>query len=172
MATVIRGDDNFDTSIGANVVQTHVTDTSSQAISNTEINITNMTATITPSSVSSRILVAVRWCGETSVSEHDFGFGMRRDGTDIGKPPVAGTRRTTLALSSLNYHSTDYGSTASQASYSYLDSPNTTSAVTYTATVQTSEINQTIFNNRTVNDTNNVAHERLTSSIILTEVQG
>ena len=171
MATVIRGDDNFDTSIGANVVQTHVTIASTQALAGNTVDVTGLTATITPKHSTSKIMVEVRWCGESGTSDHDLFMGMRRGGVDIGNPDAAGSRLVVMAAVPQGYHADDRNSTPTTTSYSYLDSPLTTSPVTYTATMCTVST-VTLYNNRTGHDTDGNGYERLTSSITLTEVQG
>ncbi|MDA9550201.1 hypothetical protein N9Q02_00825 [bacterium] len=174
MATVIRGDDNFDTGTGrSNVVQTHVITTSSQSVSSMTItDITGLTATITPKFTSSKIMVDVRWSGEGSAADnYEVLFGIRRNGTDIGNPAAAGNRQVGMAQINMGYHSADSNSTPDSCIYSYLDSPSSTSQLTYTATVISNPAT-TLYNNRTVSNNDSASFERLTSSITLTEVQG
>jgi len=172
MTTVLRGGDNFDTSIGSNVVQTHVTATSSQSLSGgTRADITNLTANITPKSTSSKIMVEVRWAGEFShVAPHDSVFGIRRGGVDVGNPSSSGSRAVGITTVSIGYPA-DSSTTPEVCHYSYLDSPATTGTTTYTASVL-SNAASTLYNNRTVADPDAGHGERLTSSITLTEVQG
>ena len=174
MATVIRGDDNFDTSIGANVVQTHITTTSSQAIAAvSSIAITGLTATITPKFTASRIMVDVRWSGEATTPEHNLSMSILRDGSYVGNPSAAGNRITSLTMVPVSYHGDDQASTPTSVSFSYLDSPSTTATITYAVSLMNSSgAAYTVYNNRSINDTDNAGYERLTSSITLTEVQG
>ena len=150
-------------------VQTHVTATSSQSISaNTVTNITNLNATITPST-GTKILVTVRWNGEGSNSEqYESIFGLKRGSTIIGSPAAAGSRSIGISMVALN-HQSDNTSTPCSCFYQYLDSPSTGSAITYYATIR-HKTAQTIYNNRTVYDNDNVAYERITSTITLQEV--
>ena len=172
MATVIRGSDNFDTAFGANVVQTHVTATSSQALAaDTRVNITGLAATITPKYTTSKIMVEVRWCGEPSSAPHEILLGIRRGGVDIGNPPDTGARATAITSLAMGFYNLDSDSTMDNSFYTYLDSPNTTDAIVYTATVLPNA-SVTLYNNRTVTDSDVASYERLTSSITLTEVQG
>ena len=172
MATVIRGDDNFDTSIGANVVQTHVTTISNQSLSNnTRVNITGLTATITPKSTASKIMVTVMWHGEGSLAgNQNTVFGIRRGGVDIGNSTAAGDRVVGIAIIQQGHYDANADSTPDSCNYSYLDSPSAATPLVYTATVIGEA--QTLYNNSTVASTDAAGYERLTSSITLTEVQG
>jgi len=158
--------------VGANQaqVQTHLVTTSSQSISvGTRTNITGLNATITPSTTSKRIKVSVRWAGEYSnASPWEACYGIRRDSTDIGNPATAGSRHVGIASQS-NNHSADSTTTPDSSIYSYIDSPSTTSAITYHATFL-QRFAGTLYNQRTVSDTDSISRERLTSSITLEEI--
>jgi hypothetical protein len=171
MATTLRGDDDFDTAIAQKaLVQTHLNTTSSQSNSaNTRTNISGLNATITPSTTSKRIKITIRWNGEHSnASNRNQLFGIKRDTTDIGNPAAAGSRPVGMAIIAVNYLS-DATSTPDSATYTYIDSPATTSATTYHATYL-NKVAANLYNQRTVNDTNNTDSERLTSNIILEEI--
>ena len=172
MATILRGDDNFDTAIAQKaLVQTHLNTASSQSTSaNTRVNITGLNATITPSTTSKRIKVTVRWNGEHSNGvNYNQVFGIKRDTTDVGNPAADGSRPVGIAIVAMGYHAADSTSTPDSVMYSYIDSPATTSAITYHATYLNT-VAGTLCNQRTNNDTNTVESERLTSTIILEEV--
>ena len=151
-------------------VQTHLTTTSSQSnTANVRTNISGLNATITPSTTSKRIKITIRWNGEHSGGvNYNQLFGIKRDTTDIGNPAAAGSRPVGMAIVALNYLN-DATSTPDSATYTYIDSPATTSATTYHATYLNS-LAGTLYNQRTVNDTNNTDSERLTSNIILEEI--
>jgi len=174
MATVIRGSDNFDSSVGkSNVVQTHITATSSQAIgANSNVAVTGLTASITPKSASSRIMIDVRWSGECSGPDHSYSMTLTRNGSFIGIAEPDGNRTRAMTMIPTSYHDNDQGSTPTTVSFCYLDSPNTTSTAVYAARIHNSaSSNQTVYNNRSKSNSNSAGHERLTSSITLTEVQ-
>ena len=151
-------------------VQTHLTTTSSQSNSaSVRTNISGLNATITPSTTSKRIKITIRWNGEHSNDvNYNQVFGIKRDTTDIGNPAAAGVRPVGMAIVSVNYLS-DATSTPDSVMYSYIDSPATTSATTYHATYL-NKVAANLYNQRTVNDTNNTDSERLTSNIILEEI--
>ena len=160
-----------DISASVTAVQTHLNTTSSQSITaNTRANISGLNATITPSTTSKRIKVTVRWNGEySSTVNYDATFGIKRDTTDIGNPAADGSRNVGIAIISQGYWAADADSTPDSAMYSYIDSPATTSATTYHATYL-NKVAANLYNQRTVNDTNNTDNERLTSNIILEEI--
>jgi hypothetical protein len=171
MPSVIRGDDNFDTAVGDNVVQTHLITTSSQSITaGTRANISGLNATITPTTTSKRIRVTVRWNGEYSNTANQGSvFGVKRDTTDVGNPVAAGSRPVGMAIIAQGYWDANADSTPDSAVYSYIDSPATTSATTYHATfIQTAS--GTLYNQRTVSDSDSSSNERLTSTITLEEI--
>jgi len=151
-------------------VQTHLTTTSSQSVSaNVRTNITGLNATITPSTTSKRIKITIRWNGEHSNNvNYNQVFGIKRDTTDIGNPAAAGVRPVGMAIVAVNYLS-DATSTPDSATYTYIDSPATTSATTYHATYLNKAAG-TLYNQRTVTDGDNASYERLTSNIILEEI--
>ena len=151
------------------VIQTHITATSSQSVSASTItNLTSLSATITPSSASSKILIMVRWCGVPSGNRWETVFGINRGSTALGIV-TDGVRRSGLAT----VHESNAGWTGTDgmyaSSYQYLDSPSTTSATTYHAYIN-SEQAGTLYNNRSVNDTNGAYTERATSMVIVMEI--
>jgi hypothetical protein len=153
-------------------VQTHLTTTSSQSVSaNVRTNISGLNATITPSTTSKRIKITIRWNGEYSATNnYNQVYGIKRDTTDIGNPAAAGVRPVGMAIVAMGYHVADATSTPESVMYSYIDSPATTSATTYHATLLHATTAGTLYNQRTVNDTDNTSSERLTSNIILEEI--
>ena len=152
-------------------VQTHITTTSTQALTaNTIHQITGLSATITPSSTGKRIKITVRWNGEFSSIPHSGVFGLQRGSTDIGSAAAAGTRNFGMAIVAVGFsEGVNDDSTPESCFYSYIDSPATTSAVTYSATIR-HITTQTLYNQRTVADNDGVGFERLTSTIILEEI--
>ena len=153
-------------------VQTHLNTASSQSnTANVRTNISGLNATITPSTTSKRIKITIRWNGEHSnASNHNQLFGIKRDTTDIGNPAADGSRPVGMAIIAMGYSTGDATSTPDSVMYSYIDSPATTSATTYHATYLHSTLSGTLYNQRTVNDVNTTDGERLTSTIILEEI--
>ena len=155
------------------VVQTHLTTTSRQALpAGTRANIIGLNAAITPRDANSRIRITVRWSGEQSDDNNqDTLFGIRRNTTDIGNPSAAGSRHVGIAIICQGYWGADDAGTPDSAMYEYIDSPATTSDITYYATILSAR-NVTLYNQRTGTDTNVSFTERLTSTITLEEIAG
>jgi hypothetical protein len=78
---------------------------------------TGLTATITPSATSSKILMMVSTTSFTDTA--NTGLGLRL------------VRGATTLVTNIGYSQSSGGSVAGDPNFSYLDSPNTTSATTY-----------------------------------------
>ena len=105
------------------VVQTVKSDVSTISIATTALSSDIMTVSITPQSASSKILLQCSLntsCGTTSV-----GFVFQRDSTDIGIADAAGSRQRRTSSQ------TAPSGTVVNLNGSFLDSPSTTSAITY-----------------------------------------
>lgn len=151
------------------VIQTYYDTPTSQSIAAQTYNdITGMSATITPSSTSSRILIHARWFGESSATNEDTGFGLKRNGSIIGAPPSTGSRAAVMTTASINYFN-DNSSTPESAQLWYVDSPSSTSSTTYTMWYSNNSA-VTLYINRTIVDTNTFNFERGTCAMILMEV--
>ena len=141
----------------------------------TYVDITDQNVTITPSSASSKIKISFHQFGETGGSAHQFLFAVKRaisgGATTILQAPTAGNRGTGMTMAFINWPSADNENTPGVAQMSnYLDSPNTTSAITYTAVVQNHESTQYYYYNRTVQDNDDSARERGLSWITVEEI--
>jgi hypothetical protein len=147
---------------------------SSQGVtSGTILNISGVSATITPKSANSKIMVQARWFGEFNGNgiAWDSMFGISRNGTQVGRQTegVSSTFANGINTASISYHADDASSTAETMSLFFTDSPGTTSPLTYNLTLS-STANGTVFNNRTVGWANQGGHEVGTSGIILMEI--
>jgi hypothetical protein len=133
--------------------------------SGSAVDITGLTATITPTSATSKILVITTFfCG--SGSSPYAKFKMQRNGTDVflGDAFNSSTRQSAAAYAGVDGVTTQTISVATQ----YLDSPATTSAVTYKWQVSTFS-SRTIYVGRSQNDSD--ANGNTTpSSITLMEI--
>ena len=108
-------------------VSTTKTDTFSSTANSTWTDITGYSVSITPSSTSSKVLIVVNMnCSVTRPTQINRAWRLMRGATPIGVGDAAGSRLQ---------GSMDGGSTqdefAVNLGYSFLDSPNTTSATTY-----------------------------------------
>jgi len=142
------------------------TDTFSLA-SSTFTDVTGLSVSITPSSTSSKIMCFISIALGTGNADYKH-FRLMRDSTAIGIGDSSGSRiRTTGGT---YYGSSDAVSHGGAESASFLDSPNTTSAVTYK--VQVRHPNNTVFVNRNSVDTDGGSTPRSISTITVMEVAG
>lgn len=157
------------------VVSTTKTDAFSASLaSGSETAVTGLSAAITPRSTSSKILVAVHISGGISLSggSSDTAIGMilKRGSTEIGIGDAAGSRNRVTSTSS---SSGTFNGVYVTGSLNFLDSPSTTSSVTYSLDVaHNSSLTQTVYINRTDLDTDAATRYRAGSSITLIEVAG
>jgi hypothetical protein len=147
-----------------------VTTTSSQSLTaGTPAEITGLTLTITPQSASSKFLLMAAWNGESSsVYSFESVFGFKRDSFYIGNPSADGVRPIGRGVMAQGYYAAESTGTMDSWTGHCLDSPNTTSAITYKVFI-TAKDAQTLYNNRTAGDTNETGRERTTSSLIVIE---
>ena len=147
------------------VVQTVKSDTFSGVSNTAALSVTGLSATITPTSTSSKIWIVghiMYGCNETT-----YGGWFRRGSTDIGLGDGAGSRQRVsmgMALSSDSNQSNTFV-------YSFLDSPGSTSALTYQFFVVNDNA-QTFFLNRSVSDGDAAVGKRGISTVTLLEVSG
>jgi LysM repeat protein len=159
MAVTIRGSGQ----VPVQIVQTVKTDTYTQN-SNTFTDITGYSVTITPTSASNRVLVmcTLNIC---VVNGYNLIGRLMRDSTPIFIGDAAGSRpRGAFQNFFLNVQNT------STIPVTFLDSPNTTSAVTYKFQVKAGV---TLYVNRTEADRDDPNFDvRAPSSIIVMEISG
>lgn len=144
------------------VVQNVKTDAFTTTTIDAWVDITDMSVNITPSSTSSKILVMFN----TSVSADFAGFRILRDSTEVGSgsagsrvPAVIGAQRP-------------MASTRVEAiSYEYLDSPATTSQITYKIQVRCTTAGTTYINRESAYADNDT-YFATASNITVIEVAG
>ncbi len=146
------------------VVQTVKTDPFSTTTINTWVDITGVSATITPSSTSSKILVMCSLYGSSQTN----GFvRLVRGSTGICVGDAAGSR---AQVSSGSFYTYGDGNIASTQPITFLDSPATTSATTYK--VQTWINANIILFNQDRAGVDNQDRARGASTITIMEVSG
>lgn len=154
------------------VVSTTKTDifSSSQAAGGT-VDVTGLSATITPSATSSKILVFGTVNGITNISTTYYSYiagQLKRNGTVIGGGTTAGNRTSIISGMVTAGAGAD---NVSQFSFNYLDSPSTTSAVTYQiALFNVISVTATLICNQHGNDGNVSYIGRPSSSITVMEI--
>jgi hypothetical protein len=153
------------------VVSTIKTDTftSSGLGSGAEAAITGLSASITPSSASNKILIMVTLFvgGSGNVGTT---FLLKRASTDILIGDAADSRKRATFSSSKNI--TGFEDTV-PASFTGLDSPSTTSSTTYSVSIFNSRgSSDSFYINRGSSDTDNSFQQRTASTITLMEIAG
>tara|TARA_R100000278_G_scaffold13370_1_gene14147 strand:+ start:434 stop:1009 length:576 start_codon:yes stop_codon:yes gene_type:complete len=139
------------------------------------VDVTDQNVTITPTSNTSKILVSFSQLGESNISANKVSCILKRaisgGATTQIKGAASSNRGRVTTVASISYQ-LDEGSTPELFHCAgYLDSPNTTSAVTYTVQVGSMEAaSGTWFYNRTVTDSDNSYSERGLSWITVMEV--
>ena len=130
----------------------------------------HLSVNITPTSATSKILLttSVFFEGEATNAQ-DYLWSFYRDSTKLGQANAVNRRGGIMATSTGSFTG-DASSTADSASYSYYDTPNTTSAITYAVAFNFSSNSGNLFLNRTVNDVDSVSYERGVSIIIAQEI--
>ena len=150
------------------------TDTESLTSTTTETLIPGMEVTITPTRADSKILIMV-----TLQAMSGGGFAghyavLKRGSTSICLGDAAGSRnRATFkfgAPSTYDQDQADWG--PGNLSITHLDSPATTSAVTYGLYHADATGNNALYINRGTTDADNTQYERTASSITVMEISG
>jgi hypothetical protein len=148
---------------------------SAVAISSNETNTyvaSGLTATITPSSTSSKILVSVNmFYGFGPSGTMHFRLARGTDSTIcIGDTGLSNQLRDTAAVRT---NGTPYVLEMNSIPMQHLDSPSTTSATTYSVMITMgASYNTNMYVNRTHSADNGNYNPRGTSTITLTEIQG
>ena len=139
--------------------------TSTTSTSSSTFSSTGLTASITPSSSSNKILVTVSTCGGSNPT--GAGLIIKRNGTtDLIKGDVTGSRISVHSVIS-TYLAYQLNGTTIQ----YLDSPATTSSTSYTLYFNSLDNSTAVGINRSVTDTNSAAYARGASTITLQEIK-
>jgi hypothetical protein len=152
------------------VVSTTKTDIFSASVAQGVVSaITGLSASITPSSTSSKVLVFVTVTFGFATGNNSINLNLKRNSTSIGIGDSSGSRVRRNTAGQMASHADLQGSISTQ----FLDSPNSTSALTYSVEIgHTSGETQTIIVNRSVTDSNSASYSRTTSSITVMEVAG
>ena len=155
------------------VVQAIKTDTFSTT-SGTYVVVPDLSVTITPSSVSSKLLVVADIAA--SSTHYVYHAALFQDGVEIGKADAAGNRPVSLLSGTANGPDMNTDGIVIFVSKTLLLSPATTSAVTYdirAARRFDNENSPTTYINRSSPDRNTVAYDsRHVSTLTVMEIAG
>jgi len=148
------------------IVSTHFT-TQSQMSSSSFAAISGCTVDITPSATSSKVFVMISLCAGVNQASYGF-FKLYRDSTLIGSGSDSSNRiGCNFSISQNDGDNTSDG--VKQVNYHYLDSPSSTSALTYTVQASTFS-NSTITYNKTPDNSDNGRTAQGSSVITVIEV--
>ena len=148
------------------VKSTTKTDGDFNTNSTSYIDVTGLSVTITPTRSDSKMLIFANIHGVGDSNTQAY-FRFMRDSTPICIGDAAGSR-VQATLGSMYYDQTNDTNSCSQ---NFLDSPSTTSAVTYKIQARTQGAGN-IYINRSVGDQNQPTAGRFTSTITVMEVSG
>ena len=133
--------------------------------------VTGLSPSITPISTSSKILITLNL--NLSASVRYCGVKIYRDSTQIGMGDVDGSRSRISMQSMRNQNATNDQYVMHNASTAYLDSPSTTSAITYTVRIASVDDTGAVTHiNRSDFDANDSYNSVGISTITLMEIQG
>lgn len=139
---------------------------------NTLTVVNELAVTITPRDANSRFIIMARASGEVNGgNEHDTIYGIDRNGVNINAGTYGSSTPKGLAMIQISYHADDSDTTPSTTTYQTLDSPNTTSAVTYKVNINQLQGYSKMWNG-SVNANDASSHESPSSEIIVMEIAG
>ena len=148
------------------------TDTFSSALTTGYVAVTGLTATLTPASVSSKVLVSGYCSVAVSLTENSNDIAIYRDGVALTGASGDANGSAKRATSGGVAYTTSQRGIAS-VPFSFLDSPATTSAVSYEIYVgYTNNSATTMYVNRAASDGANDYNSRWASTITIMEVAG
>lgn len=148
------------------VLQSVKTDTFSSSTTNSWVDITGLSVSITPSSSSNKILVMAQVMAAGAVTTNNVLLRMVRNSTAINVGDSASSRVPSFACT----QASNDNNNAPTPHASFLDSPSTTSSVTYK--IQAWSNASTMYINRTPNDGDNSYTPRGASTITVMEIKG
>lgn len=161
MAVTIRGSGQ----VVVQIQSVYKSDTfSTSVVSPTWADITGLSVSITPTNSSNKILIIASFQMQTSSATGSAFARLMRNSTAISIGDTAGSRTSASAASNFAQVYNSAGN-----SITFLDSPATTSAVTYKLQMNNGNVT-TAYLNRTGDDVDDVNRSRTPASIIVMEI--
>ena len=149
------------------VKQTVKTDTFSSTTTGSDVDITGLSVSITPTSASNKILVTY----DTNISGSNAGYSgnihLKRGSTKIYQGDAEGSRTRSTQFFITRNDTIGHSETI-KVHGSFLDSPNTTSETTYKISINAINTNTTV--NKTMYDDNQAGVARVPSTITVMEI--
>jgi hypothetical protein len=132
--------------------------------------VTGLTASITPSSASNKILIMVQLTCSSSQTTHNINTHLYRDGTQIALAEASGVQ---IRANTGQGQAGQSGENMSNSNIHFVDSPATTSSVSYAIRLSTGlASSNTVYVNRSSNDANQTWVTRGVSTITVMEIAG
>ena len=154
------------------VVQGITTSASAFSIAAHNLSSAVVSATITPKFATSKILMTGQVTGASDSLGHSFWIILQRDSTNIGQGDSVGNRRRCHS-GIAQFVDGSNAECLGNGSINFLDSPNTTSSITYNVKLaHNSGGSQTYLLNRTDVDGNNTDRPRAVTTLTLMEIAG
>lgn len=150
------------------VVSTTKTDTFSSSTTGSWVSVTGLTASITPTSTTSKVMIMMDFALAASTSVNIIQYRLTKNGSAVGVGDARGSRNRVSGAAgtiSSNAPNSNYSKTAS-----YLDSPASTSALTYG--VDVFNTSGSFYVNRNGEDGDSTSYYTGTSTITLWEIAG
>ena len=121
------------------------------------------------------MLISAFFFGEGNFNEHEIQFQIERTisggATTNIRGATAGNKGTCIAVPPQGYAGFDNSSTPFNMAFNgLLDTPGTTSAITYTLQCRAATGSRTVYYNRTINESDNASSERGLSWLTVMEV--
>jgi hypothetical protein len=148
------------------VVSTTKTDTFSSSTTGSWLDITGLSVSITPTSATSKIFIIAFITGMGTTSSTRLQYRLARDSTGISVGDASGSR---LQVSGNELYEVDPDAFLGSMAV-FLDSPASTSSITYKPQIRNGNGAGTLYINRNQNDSNNTYVPRGTSSITVMEI--
>ena len=168
--TFLRGDNTFAEAGGGSIVQTkYLLETATYSAGSASfVDLGSLSLSITPTSASNKILVHIS-IGRAQGSDNSTIFRFTRNGTAVGIGDAVGSRgRCSFSMLGENYSD---GAHADSHSFTFIDEPSSTSALTYKLQ-QANEGGGTSYYNRTktYTDSSAITHSTAHTTFILQEI--
>lgn len=140
-------------------------------VANDFVDVTGLSVTVTPASANSKFLVFMRVFGEGQADSHSISIALFRGSTNINAGDATSLAvQSVIATAGSDYYNNDANSTPQVWNATTLDSPNTTSSITYKARMVNQGGTETFYLNGTINAGIAADRERGSSELIVLEL--
>lgn len=136
------------------------------------VDVTGLSVTVTPASTNSKFLIFMRVFGESSNGDsHNVSIALFRDSTNINAGAATSSAlQSVICTAGSDYGPVDANSTPQVWNATTLDSPSTTSAITYKVKLVNQGGTSTFYLNGTVGSLIGESYERGSSELIVLEL--